>query len=184
VLRFADMEWANRGCRLNVARLANVPESVIEVAAVKSRELEDDIKRRKAGKMWVLATRRLALANASRMQLAAKLRGDDKEAVTTLQRLVAGIEHLWWGRLVPVGVGEVTDVDIQYVPNSKSGKRDGRGIEKLSLAGLPLAQQNTSVGNVAERVRRGWKTAFEMGKRNPMALVGWSECEDAKHKQP
>jgi len=28
------------------------------------------------------------------MQLAAKLRGDDKEVVTTLQRLVAGIEHL------------------------------------------------------------------------------------------
>jgi DNA mismatch repair protein MSH3 len=38
-------------CRLNVARLANVPKSVIEVAAVKSRELEADIKRRKVGKM-------------------------------------------------------------------------------------------------------------------------------------
>jgi DNA mismatch repair protein MSH3 len=38
-------------CRLNVARLANVPKSVIEVAAVKSRELEADIKRRKLGKM-------------------------------------------------------------------------------------------------------------------------------------
>ncbi len=29
-------------CSLNVARLANVPESVLGVAAVKSKELEDD----------------------------------------------------------------------------------------------------------------------------------------------
>ena len=29
-------------CSLNVARLANVPQSVLNIAAVKSKELEDD----------------------------------------------------------------------------------------------------------------------------------------------
>ena len=29
-------------CSLNVARLANVPESVLSLAAIKSKELEDD----------------------------------------------------------------------------------------------------------------------------------------------
>lgn len=49
-----SVEWVAERAdmrRLNVARLANVPKSVIEVAAVKSRELEADIKRRKVVKM-------------------------------------------------------------------------------------------------------------------------------------
>lgn len=29
-------------CRLNVARLANIPESVLQLAAVKSKELEEE----------------------------------------------------------------------------------------------------------------------------------------------
>jgi hypothetical protein len=33
-------------------------------------------------------------SNASRMQLAAKLRCDDKQTAATLQKLIAGIEHL------------------------------------------------------------------------------------------
>ena len=33
---------AHRSYGLNVARLANVPESVLQVAAVKSKELEDE----------------------------------------------------------------------------------------------------------------------------------------------
>jgi DNA mismatch repair ATPase MutS len=33
--------------RLNVASLANVPTSVIETAAIKSRELEDSVKAKK-----------------------------------------------------------------------------------------------------------------------------------------
>lgn len=35
--------------RLNVARLANVPESVLEVAAIKSKELEDEAERKSLG---------------------------------------------------------------------------------------------------------------------------------------
>lgn len=38
---------AHRSYGLNVARLANVPDAVLEVAAVKSRELEEEMKRRK-----------------------------------------------------------------------------------------------------------------------------------------
>jgi hypothetical protein len=41
-----------------------------------------------------LAVWGLTALTQGRMQLAAKLRGDDKEAATTLQKLVAGIDHL------------------------------------------------------------------------------------------
>lgn len=37
--------WLTSG-RLNVARLANVPEQVLEVASVKSKELEDEAERK------------------------------------------------------------------------------------------------------------------------------------------
>jgi hypothetical protein len=41
-----------------------------------------------------LGGRELKITNARRMQLAAKLRGNDKDSTTTLQKLIAGIEHL------------------------------------------------------------------------------------------
>jgi DNA mismatch repair ATPase MutS len=34
---------------LNVAKLANIPKSVLEIATVKSKELEEDISRKKLG---------------------------------------------------------------------------------------------------------------------------------------
>lgn len=39
-------------CSLNVARLANIPESVVGVAAVKSRELETEARRRKLTNLY------------------------------------------------------------------------------------------------------------------------------------
>ena len=40
-------------CRLNVARLANVPESVLEVASVKSKELEHEAGRKALHYLYV-----------------------------------------------------------------------------------------------------------------------------------
>ena len=40
-------------CRLNVARLAKVPEAVLEVAAVKSKELEEQMQIKKLSNLFV-----------------------------------------------------------------------------------------------------------------------------------
>ena len=40
-------------CSLNVARLANIPEQLLNVAAVKSKELERSIKRKKISSVSV-----------------------------------------------------------------------------------------------------------------------------------
>jgi DNA mismatch repair protein MSH3 len=42
---------AHRSYGLNVARLANVPKAVLEVAAVKSKELEESVEKRKVGNL-------------------------------------------------------------------------------------------------------------------------------------
>lgn len=47
------MGEANNG-RLNVARLANIPKSVIDVAGIKSRALEESIKERKLAHLYVI----------------------------------------------------------------------------------------------------------------------------------
>jgi len=41
-------------CRLNVARLANIPEQVLEIAAVKSKELEEEAEKKSLDYLWVL----------------------------------------------------------------------------------------------------------------------------------
>ena len=51
---FDAKSWQSRVAnvgRLNVARLANVPSSVLEVAAVKSKELEEEVQEKKLGNM-------------------------------------------------------------------------------------------------------------------------------------
>ncbi|KAF2842657.1 hypothetical protein M501DRAFT_993400 [Patellaria atrata CBS 101060] len=55
---------AHRSYGLNVAKLANLPKLVLEVAAVKSRELEESVLRRKLGRMVQFAGR-LVDTNAS-----------------------------------------------------------------------------------------------------------------------
>ena len=42
--------------RLNVARLASIPKSIIDVAAIKSAELEASISRRKVSNLYVYAS--------------------------------------------------------------------------------------------------------------------------------
>ncbi|KAK7521945.1 DNA mismatch repair protein MSH3 [Phyllosticta citriasiana] len=68
---------AHRSYGLNVARLANVPDSVLDVAAVKSRELEHEMRRR-------------AVAGLS----SAMARLLDKGDETDLEALVSGVEQL------------------------------------------------------------------------------------------
>ena len=47
-------------CRLNVARLANVPESVLDVASVKSKELEDEAGRKALHYLYVCSYTQLS----------------------------------------------------------------------------------------------------------------------------
>ncbi|KAK8256050.1 DNA mismatch repair protein MSH3 [Phyllosticta capitalensis] len=68
---------AHRSYGLNVARLANVPEAVLDVAAVKSRELEDEMRRRGVA----------GLSSA----MARLLDGGDE---ADLEALVRGVEQL------------------------------------------------------------------------------------------
>lgn len=42
-------------CRLNVARLANIPESVLQLAAVKSKELEEEAQEKGMENLYVAA---------------------------------------------------------------------------------------------------------------------------------
>ena len=48
-------------CRLNVARLANVPEPVLEVASVKSKELEEEAGRKALHYLYVCPYIHLAI---------------------------------------------------------------------------------------------------------------------------
>ena len=48
-------------CRLNVARLANVPESVLDIASVKSKELEDEAERKALHYLYVCPYVQLAI---------------------------------------------------------------------------------------------------------------------------
>ena len=68
---------AHRSYGLNVARLANVPESVLNVAAIKSKELENEI-------------RKIGMMNLSRV-LQSSLQSSDKQQ---LNALINGIERL------------------------------------------------------------------------------------------
>ena len=54
--------------RLNVARLANVPRSVIELAAVKSQEMEENVTSRKLGNFAKLASKVLDAGDAAVME--------------------------------------------------------------------------------------------------------------------
>ena len=54
-MNYRDLKkHADSLCSLNVARLANIPEQLLNVAAVKSKELERSIKRKKISSMSVL----------------------------------------------------------------------------------------------------------------------------------
>ncbi|KAH0558905.1 Mismatch repair protein msh3 [Trichoglossum hirsutum] len=67
---------AHRSYGLNVASLANIPKSVIDTAAIKSRELEDSVKAKK-------------LTSLSRVLVSPAGLGDEQ-----LEQLVTGIEQL------------------------------------------------------------------------------------------
>jgi len=66
---------AHRSYGLNVARLARVPKTVLDTAALKSREMEMDVKQKK-------------LASLS------KIMGDVFESGADLEQLIVGIEQL------------------------------------------------------------------------------------------
>lgn len=66
---------AHRSYGLNVARLARIPRKVLEVAAMKSKELENEVKKR-------------------RLMAAAGLMGDVLEGQDQMEHLVASIEQL------------------------------------------------------------------------------------------
>lgn len=69
---------AHRSYGLNVARLAKIPRKVLEVAAKKSRELEDEIKARRLRGVTALMTDMLSG------------KGGDQ----SLDQLISGIEQL------------------------------------------------------------------------------------------
>jgi DNA mismatch repair ATPase MutS len=82
---------------LNVARLAKVPKTVIDIAAIKSKELETSVEKRKIQSLYVQDSSlvsfpgiRLTARSRSRI-IKQVLESEDGEA---LDRLVAGIEQL------------------------------------------------------------------------------------------
>lgn len=85
---------AHRSYGLNVARMAKVPKSVIDVAAVKSKELEERVERRKVANAYVLR-RMLAFHSTANLLCRSKVLGQvvngDEGA---LEKLVAGVEQL------------------------------------------------------------------------------------------
>ncbi|RYO98610.1 hypothetical protein DL763_002140 [Monosporascus cannonballus] len=80
---------AHRSYGLNVARLARIPRNVLDVAARKSRELEDEMRRRRL----VGATRLLADVLGGGGNLAED-GGSDEDGADQLDHLVASIEQL------------------------------------------------------------------------------------------
>jgi DNA mismatch repair protein MSH3 len=66
---------------LNVARLANVPKAVLDVASVKSKELENSVERRKIENMYRLVGKLMDPSAAS-------------TAEDALDRVINGIEQL------------------------------------------------------------------------------------------
>jgi hypothetical protein len=78
VIRYFKLREETNTLRLNVARLANIQKAIIDVAAIKSKELEDSIGQRK---LYNLARLLGQICHSTKDQLA-------------IQRLLLGAEYI------------------------------------------------------------------------------------------